>query len=96
MLLQFAIVSPLLAQNQHKLSVADYQLAESRLSYNTESYVDNNFNGRPNWLPGDRFWYRGMRVGGADLVVVDPSRGLRSVCSASTERCDAARRLTPQ
>ena len=45
---------------------------------------------QPSWLGGERFWYRSGRIGGADLIVVDPTRALRSVCTPDTERCGAA------
>jgi dipeptidyl aminopeptidase/acylaminoacyl peptidase len=51
----------------------DYELAESRLTYNTEPLVDHA-NVRPNWLPGDRFWYRDLNPGGSEFILVDPAK----------------------
>jgi dipeptidyl-peptidase 4 len=81
--------TPALAQQTPPLTVADYARAERFLRENVVPLV-SGIGVQPSWLGGDRFWYRGMKVGGTDLVVVDPTRALRSVCSASTERCDAA------
>lgn len=78
-----------MAQQTEQLTVADYARAERFLRENVQPLV-SGIGVQPSWLGGDRFWYRGMKVGGTDLVVVDPTRSLRSVCSASTERCDAA------
>ena len=77
------------AQQSRQLTAADYARAERFLRENVQPLV-SGMGVQPAWLGGDRFWYRGMRVGGTDLIVVDPARALRSVCSASTERCDAA------
>jgi dipeptidyl-peptidase-4 len=84
-----AVGTSALAQQRPQLTVADYARAERFLRENVMPLV-SGIGVQPSWLGGDRFWYRGMKVGGADLVVVDPTRALRSVCSASTERCDAA------
>ena len=51
------------SQQRDMLTAADYTHAESRLSYGTEPFVDNNM-GRPTWLPGDRFWYRVLTAQG--------------------------------
>jgi dipeptidyl-peptidase-4 len=77
------------AQQPAQLTSADYARAERFLRENVQPLV-SGIGVQPAWLGGDRFWYRGTRVGGTDLVVVDPTRSLRSVCSARTERCDAA------
>ena len=77
------------AQQTRQLTAADYARAERFLRENVLPLV-SGIGAQPSWLGGDRFWYRGMKIGGSDLVVVDPTRALRSVCSSSTERCDAA------
>ena len=81
--------SSVAAQQAPQLTAADYARAERFLRENVQPLV-SGIGVQPSWLGGDRFWYRGMKIGGSDLVVVDPTRALRSVCSASTERCDAA------
>ncbi|WP_346236971.1 DPP IV N-terminal domain-containing protein [Niabella insulamsoli] len=51
-----------------KRTAADYQRAEKFLSYNTRQYIDW-VNVNPNWIDGDRFWYRGN----SNVYLVDPS-----------------------
>src|SRR4051812_4731446 len=64
---------------QGNIIATAYELAESRLSYNTEPLVDNNFNGRPNWLPGDRFWYRVLTARGSEFILVNPAKSSRAM-----------------
>jgi hypothetical protein len=49
---------------QQKLTEKDYQRAESFLSYSTQKYIDRNFTA-PNWIAGDRFWYRTLTPPGS-------------------------------
>ncbi len=77
------------AQQAPQVTAADYARAERFLRENVQPLV-SGIGVQPTWLGADRFWYRGTRVGGTDLVVVDPARALRSVCNASTGRCNAA------
>ncbi|MEP6748200.1 MAG: DPP IV N-terminal domain-containing protein [Bacteroidota bacterium] len=65
------------AQQANIVTTKNYELAESRLLYNTEPLVDNNFNGRPNWLPGDRFWYRVLYAQGSAFILINPATGTR-------------------
>ena len=65
-----------LAANAQQVSTADYQRAESFLSYNTEPLIDNA-NVRPNWLPGDKFWYRNLTAQGSEFILVDPVKKSR-------------------
>ncbi len=67
-LLVFLVVATTRAQT---LTTADYQHAEAMLSYNTNALVDNA-NVRPNWLSGDKFWYRILTSKGSEFVLVDP------------------------
>ncbi|HZE07218.1 MAG TPA: DPP IV N-terminal domain-containing protein [Gemmatimonadaceae bacterium] len=76
-------------QPPERLTAADYARAERFLRNNVMPLV-SGIGVQPSWLGGDRFWYRSSRAGGVDLVVVDPTRALRSVCSSETERCGAA------
>jgi dipeptidyl aminopeptidase/acylaminoacyl peptidase len=56
------------------LTAADYARAEKFLGYNTNPLV---FGGevRPNWMAGDRFWYRVRREQGAEFILVDAAKG---------------------
>jgi|EP01037_Dinobryon_pediforme_P008810 dipeptidyl aminopeptidase/acylaminoacyl peptidase len=75
----FPIVFSLAASAQQGASInaADYARAENALNYNTESLVDRA-SVRPNWLPGDRFWYRVLTARGSEFILVDPAKKLRS------------------
>ena len=55
---------------QSILTTADYQRAELMLSYNTNALIDNA-NVRPNWLSGDKFWYRILTAKGSEFIMVD-------------------------
>jgi len=64
------------AQQSNTLTDKDYAHAESFMSYNTEQLVDH---GRvsPNWLPGDKFWYRVLTPQGSEFILVDPVKKTR-------------------
>lgn len=56
---------------------ADYALAEQFMSNNTSSLVLRS-GVRPNWISGDRFWYRNtLENQGSEFIFVDPSRKVR-------------------
>lgn len=63
---------------QDALTVKDYQNAENKLGYNTQQYVDRG-NVFPNWIPGDKFWYRVLTPTGSEFVLVDAAKGTRTV-----------------
>ena len=46
------------------------------MGYNTEPLVDRG-SVRPNWLPGERFWYRVLTPRGSEFILVDPARKTR-------------------
>jgi dipeptidyl-peptidase-4 len=77
------------AQQIPLVTAADYARAERFLRDNVMPLV-SGIGVEPSWLGGERFWYRRSTMGGADLIVVDPTRALRSVCTPDTERCGAA------
>ncbi|ASU33387.1 S9 family peptidase [Mucilaginibacter xinganensis] len=64
------------AQQGTPLTAKDYERAESFLSYGTEPLIDNN-NVRPEWLDGDRFWYRSLTAQGSEFILVDPAKHSR-------------------
>jgi dipeptidyl aminopeptidase/acylaminoacyl peptidase len=66
------------AQQSNLLTAKNYELAESRLLYNTEPLVDNNFSGHPVWMAGDKFWYRILTARGAEFIMVDPPKANRA------------------
>ena len=71
-----ALVLSVHAQQGPPLTAKDYERAESRLSYGTEPFIDNN-NVRPEWLTGDRFWYRNLTAQGSEFILVDPAKHSR-------------------
>lgn len=77
------------AQQAAQVTAADYARAERFLRTNLQPLV-SGIGVQPAWLGGERFWYRSSVAAGSELIVVDPTRGLRSLCSAETGRCDAA------
>ena len=64
------------AQQNTPLTDKDYAHAESFLSYNTEQLVDHG-KVSPNWLPGDKFWYRILTPQGSEFILVDPVKKTR-------------------
>jgi len=68
----------LLTSAQDALTVKDYQNAENQMGYNTQKYVDRG-NVNPNWMPGDKFWYRVLTPTGSEFVLVDAVKGTRTV-----------------
>ena len=59
-----------------EVSVEDYARAERALAQHTYPLVFN-LNVRPQWLDGDRFWYRSESEDGYTFMLVDPSRSRR-------------------
>jgi dipeptidyl aminopeptidase/acylaminoacyl peptidase len=78
----------LTAHAQQALTPADYSRAESMLTYNTEPLVTNG-PVRPNWLPGDRFWYRNLTAQGSEFILINPANGSRSVAFDQQKLADA-------
>ena len=69
---------PLAAQQiRPTVTVEDYARAESFLARETIPLVFGALV-RPNWLSGDRFWYRNETPAGAEFVLVDPAAGIRA------------------
>lgn len=62
---------------QAALTANDYARAESMLSYGTEPYIDRA-SIRPNWLPGDKFWYRVLTANGSEFILADPIKKMRT------------------
>jgi dipeptidyl-peptidase 4 len=59
------------------LTTADYERAEKFMAYNTNQLVDRA-GVRPNWVSGDRFWYRVLTPQGSEFIMVDPATGSRA------------------
>ena len=69
-------VSAASAQQRPVRTAEDYARAERAMGYNTQALVDHSA-GPPNWLAGDRFWYRTLTAQGSEFILVDPARKAR-------------------
>ncbi len=65
------------AQQGNSLTSKDYERAENFMGYNTQKLIDHA-PATPNWLQGDRFWYRTLTPQGSEFIVVDAAKGTRS------------------
>jgi dipeptidyl aminopeptidase/acylaminoacyl peptidase len=73
-----AVASERGGEAPRSLTAADYAQAEKFMSYNVTQLV-LRAGVRPNWLPGDRFWYRNaVENEGGEFILVDPKRGTRA------------------
>lgn len=68
--------APALWSQPRALTAADYERAEKFMSYGVSPLVYRS-GVRPNWLPGERFWYRVATANGPEFVLVDAARGTR-------------------
>ncbi len=75
--LPFILSLSVCAQPRPTLTAKDYEQAQRFLSTNAEQLIDHG-NSRPNWLPGDRFWYRDLNANGSEFILVDPAKGTRA------------------
>jgi len=75
----FAIAFSSVAQAQQgtPLTVKNYERAESFMAYNTAPYIDGS-SVRPNWLPGEKFWFRTLTPKGSQFILIDPAKGTRA------------------
>lgn len=76
--LPFVVLVSAQAQPRPSLTSQDYERAQRFMASNAEQLIDHG-NLRPNWLPGDRFWYRDLNARGSEFILVDPAKGTRSV-----------------
>jgi dipeptidyl-peptidase 4 len=67
----------IVAQERRALTAEDYARAEKALGYNTNPLVFHA-GVRPNWIAGERFWYRITTPEGSEFVLIDPVRGTRA------------------
>lgn len=75
--LLFVALLPARAQTSPALPSAAYEQAQRFMASNAEQLIDHGTL-RPNWLPGDRFWYRDLNAAGSGFVLIDPAKGTRS------------------
>lgn len=75
-IISFAFIVSASAQGK-QLTAEDYEHAENFLSYNTQKYIDHG-NINPNWLAGDKFWYRVLTSQGSEFILVDPAKATKA------------------
>src|ERR1700759_2150788 len=73
----FALATAVNAQQAPPLTAKDYEHAESFLNYNTAPLIDHN-SVQPEWINGDKFWYRTLTTKGSEFILVDPVKKTRS------------------
>ena len=71
-----AVILTARAQQGNFYTAADYSHAESMMAYNTNQLIDHG-NVNPNWMAGDKFWYRDLTADGSEFVLVDPAKRSR-------------------
>jgi dienelactone hydrolase len=71
------VAQPRAADAPRVVTAADYARAEKFMGYNTAPLVFRS-SVRPNWLPGDRFWYRITTSEGSEFLLVDAATGTRA------------------
>jgi dipeptidyl aminopeptidase/acylaminoacyl peptidase len=91
----FFVSAVAMAQQLPTLTAEDYARAERFLSYNTQPLVDHSA-GQPNWLAGDRFWYRVLTAQGSEFILVDPARKTRNAAFNQTKLAAALSTATGQ
>ena len=74
---------------QPALTAADYARAERFLRDNVTPLVFG-VGVQPVWISGNRFGYRIRSKAGSEIILVDPARGARVICSPETDRCGGA------
>src|SRR5205823_4386020 len=75
--LPFILGASAYAQPRPALTPNDYEQAQRFMASNAEQLIDHG-SLRPNWLAGDRFWYRDLNATGSEFILVDPAKGTRT------------------
>ena len=73
-IIAFAFSSASYSQQGGVLTTKDYEHAENFLNYNTAPLIDHG-SVRPNWITGERFWFRDLNAKGSEFILVDPATG---------------------
>ena len=71
-----------------QLTKKDYENAERFMSYNIDPFIDGG-NVRPNWLPGDQFWYLASTSTKSEFILVDPAKKTRTTAFDHQKLADA-------
>jgi dipeptidyl aminopeptidase/acylaminoacyl peptidase len=80
-------------QNAERVTEEDYKRAESFLSGNTASLVQNIISGET-WLDDDRLLYRNTVSGGDEFIIADPVSGEKSRAFDHEEMAESLSELT--
>ena len=94
-LLPLALALTANAQQGKPLTIADYARAESAMAYNTAPLVDRA-TVTPNWLPGNKFWYRVLTANGSEFVLVDAAKGTRQPVFDAKKLAESLGKVTSQ
>lgn len=81
------------AQQRQAVTANEYEQAQRFLSTNAEQLVDHA-SVRPNWLSGDRFWYRDLTASGTQFILVDPAKGTRTAAFDHQKLADLLAKAT--
>ncbi len=81
------------AQQRPALTTADYEKAQRFIGSNVEQLIDHG-PVRPNWLPGDRFWYRDLTATGSEFILVDPAKRIRTAAFDRQKLAEALSKVT--
>ena len=84
----YVIAFPVFSQNTDSVTAKDYTDAARFLRYTTQQYVDNGYV-NPNWVNGDKFWYRNLTAQGSEFILVDPGKGTRTAAFDQQKLADA-------
>jgi len=78
-MLAFALASSFaaMAQQGRQLTDADYAQAEKFMNYNVNTLVFHGVD-RPEWISGDRFWYRDLGPDGITYTLVNAAAGTKA------------------
>ncbi len=68
------------------LTTGDYDRAASQLAPSLAGLIVGG-SVSATWLPDDRFWYRSTDVNGTRVVMVDPAKKRKVVCTAARTNC---------
>lgn len=92
-ILPFFLLASAQAQQRPTLTKNDYEQAQRFLLANADQLVDHG-SVRPNWLPDDRFWYRDLTAKGGEFILVDPTKGTRTVAFDQQQLADQLAKTT--
>jgi dipeptidyl aminopeptidase/acylaminoacyl peptidase len=81
------------AQEKKSFSKEDYQHAESFLSYGTQPLIDRG-GVNPNWIAGEKFWYRALTPTGSEFILVDPVKKTKTAAFDQKQLAESISKAT--